>query len=840
MAVKLGEYILEKRIGKGGMGQVFLAKQESLDRLVAVKVLPKELAKDDTFRARFEREAKSAASLIHPNVIQMYSFGIEKGVPYFAMEFVEGEDLSIKLKRGDTFDTPTAVQIIRDTSKALECAHRKNMVHRDIKPSNMMVTPEGSVKVMDFGLAKAAKVRTSITQTGLIMGTPPYMSPEQGKGDELDVRSDLYSLGIVFYELLTGSVPFQADTPTAVIYQHIYEKPRYLRDINPEIPEALEAIVLKMLEKNPENRYSDPSSVLADLDAFETGVAVTATLGGVIAQKAQYPKTLEIDSSPAPSTRPFKIPAGEPAVSKALLIGIASGVVVAAVLIILLFTVWSDNSKPPEAARIPGGTDTTPGTPPGTKQPGTATPGIITEEKEGHLTLSALRAALPDDVRTVYVREAGEPREKARGLPFEDFTIPVGTYILSFERRGYLPQEQTVQVMELDTSPKLDEVRIDFELTPKLAKAYLRGKKLVQQEKYSGALPELRLVEMEIPHYEDIDELIAKCNQNLKRGKDLDKIFHLGMRYYRDQEWEKVVDTLSKLPEDYEKSSQAFGVLADAREKLKAKKHLEKLLLEAQENLLKGELAHAESAAKGALSIDGTSEMANHVLTQIIRARQLLDTASQAQARNDYESAIKCLEELVALIPRSQEHKDNLDRLERAHKAVIARKAEIDSLLDQAEFALNAQNPESAISKLNRLLGELEPDNQKAKVLLQKAHSALTCKIIAGRIKSFDIYFVQGKSSELAELIDPEQSRLRSELAKQARDFFAEHVRVLHAQHDGIRITAQQDTASVEAVFNYEIELTEAGRKVRGAIRRKIKLVRRTDTWYIAAIENLD
>ena len=127
MAVKLGEYILERRIGKGGMGQVFLAKQESLDRLVAVKVLPKELAKDDTFRARFEREAKSAASLIHPNVIQIYSFGIEKGVPYFAMEYVDGEDLSFKLKQGERFDIKESVRIVRDVAKALECAHRKGI-----------------------------------------------------------------------------------------------------------------------------------------------------------------------------------------------------------------------------------------------------------------------------------------------------------------------------------------------------------------------------------------------------------------------------------------------------------------------------------------------------------------------------------------------------------------------------------------------------------------------------------------------------------------------------------------------------------------------------------------
>jgi serine/threonine protein kinase/tetratricopeptide (TPR) repeat protein len=845
MAVKLGEYVLEKRIGKGGMGQVFLAKQESLDRQVAVKVLPKELAKDDTFRARFEREAKSAASLIHPNVIQMYSFGIEKGVPYFAMEYVEGEDLSVQLKRGDQFDIDRAVQIVRDTSKALECAHRKGMVHRDIKPSNIMITPDGSVKVMDFGLAKAAKVRTSITQTGLIMGTPPYMSPEQGKGDELDVRSDLYSLGIVFYELLTGTVPFHADTPTAVIYQHIYEKPRPLRELNPEVPEAIEAIVLKMLEKKPRDRYSDPSILLADLDAYETGVAVTATLPG--ATVPAYPKTLEIDATPTHSTPSLAVPEQAPSVSKALLAGIAGGIVAAAVLVVLLFTLWGGDSEPPATADKPGSDQSGPGATPDTQRPydgqtpGTATPGVKpTEKKEGLLVLSALRAALPDDVRTVYVREAGEPREKARGLPFEDVKMPVATYVLTFERRGYRPREIAVEVTDLGTSPSLDGVTIEFKLAHELATAYHRGKELTQQEEYSKALLDLRHVEREVPNYKDTDQLIALCNQHLQRKKELDRLFHMGMQYYRDQEWDKAVETLNKLPADYENSGEAYRVLADARKKQGTQKQLQQLLRDAQDCLLKGKLTEAKTAANGALSIDRTNKTAKAVLAKFSRASQLKTDASQAEARKDYESALKYLRELVELTSRSQKEKDNLARLERLHKEHVTRLRSIESLLDEADFALEAENPETAIGKLNHLVKELDPDNAKAKVLLGKAYDMLTRKIIAARVAAFDTCFAQGKSSEIAELIDPEQARLRSEVAKQTREFFAENVQIISAHHAIVEISTERDTASVDAVFTYEIELTEARRRVKGSIKRKIKLVRRADTWYIAAIENLD
>lgn len=315
MALKLGEYVLQKPVGKGAMGQVWLAKQESLDRLVAVKVLPKELARDPSFRARFEREAKTAASLIHPNVIQIYSFGIEQGVPYFAMEFVEGEDLSAKLMKGQSFSIREAARITADVAKALECAHQKGTIHRDIKPANVMIARSGTVKVMDFGLAKATGVQSSITQPGLIMGTPTYMSPEQGRGEELDIRSDMYSLGVLLYKMLTGTVPFEADSVTAVIYRHIYESPRPVCQINPIIPEALGRIVMKLLQKNPDDRYRSPTALLADLNAFLN--STTATTRRRVASLAEPTALTEAIGSnsavPTAVTEPIQAKEASPA-----------------------------------------------------------------------------------------------------------------------------------------------------------------------------------------------------------------------------------------------------------------------------------------------------------------------------------------------------------------------------------------------------------------------------------------------------------------------------------------------------------------------------------------------
>lgn len=266
---QLGSFDLERKVGQGGMGEVWLARQRSLDRLVAVKVLPRSLASQESFLERFQREARAAASLKHPHVIQVYEFGIEDGTPYFAMEYVEGEDLQQVMRRERYVNLREAVEVVRDVASALEAAHAKGIIHRDIKPSNVMIDRDGIVKVMDFGLAKAtASDDANLTNAGLIMGTPNYLSPEQGRGDPLDSRSDLYSLGVVFYELLAGKLPFRADTPAGLIFKHVYEPPPDLLEQRPDLPPFLVDVCNRLLCKDRDERYPNAAEVLADLDEF--------------------------------------------------------------------------------------------------------------------------------------------------------------------------------------------------------------------------------------------------------------------------------------------------------------------------------------------------------------------------------------------------------------------------------------------------------------------------------------------------------------------------------------------------------------------------------------------
>jgi predicted Ser/Thr protein kinase len=254
----LGDFEITKEIGKGGMGQVYKARQISLDRDVAIKILPGNLSEVEEFRERFDLEAKVVASLIHENILQVYSKGVTpEGVHYFAMEYVDGEDLADKIKRGVTFSEAEAINISAQACRGLEVAWKKNIIHRDIKPSNIMVTKNGTVKIADFGLARSLDATRKLTQTNMYMGTVAYTSPEQGEGKPLDHRTDIYSLGIVFYQLLTGSVPFTAETPSSLIYKHVYEAPPPPRTLNPSISPQAEAVVLKAIAKKREDRYQN-------------------------------------------------------------------------------------------------------------------------------------------------------------------------------------------------------------------------------------------------------------------------------------------------------------------------------------------------------------------------------------------------------------------------------------------------------------------------------------------------------------------------------------------------------------------------------------------------------
>lgn len=249
----LGAYRLVERLGQGGMATVYKAYEAALDRYVAIKVLPQFFANDPTFAQRFRREAKAIAQLNHPNIVPIYSFGEDNGITYIAMQFIEGGTL--KHASDQVYRSEEALRLLLPIARALGYAHKRGVIHRDIKPSNVLISDEGWPVLADFGLAQMAQASARLTESGVGMGTPTYMSPEQGQGDRVDQRTDIYSFGIMLYELVTGEAPFRADTPMAVVIKHLTAPMPLPSDVNPNVPPEVETLILKATAKNPDDRF---------------------------------------------------------------------------------------------------------------------------------------------------------------------------------------------------------------------------------------------------------------------------------------------------------------------------------------------------------------------------------------------------------------------------------------------------------------------------------------------------------------------------------------------------------------------------------------------------------
>lgn len=287
-------YELIEKIGEGGMAQVYRAKDKLLNRFVAVKILKDEYSNDSEFVTKFKREASAAASLSDNNIVNIYDVGTQGNINYMVMEYIKGSTLKQIINQNGALEPARVIEIANQIAKALDCAHKNNIIHRDIKPHNVVVTAEGLVKVMDFGIAKISDAAT-ITNTSKIMGSAHYFSPEQARGGFVDNRSDLYSLGIVMYEMATGKVPYDAESPVSVALKHIQEQVVPPINLNSKIPQSLNDIILKAIEKEPIKRYQSAKEMMRDLENIKSNISYTVPSSNIDSDETRVMEPIVLD-----------------------------------------------------------------------------------------------------------------------------------------------------------------------------------------------------------------------------------------------------------------------------------------------------------------------------------------------------------------------------------------------------------------------------------------------------------------------------------------------------------------------------------------------------------------
>lgn len=341
----LGEYRIVEEIGRGGMATVYRAYQPTLERYVALKVLPVYFQQDVEFLRRFHHEAKAAARLNHPNIVRIYGVGESRGLNYMVMEYADGGSLRDRLVAGKPLESAEAVHIISQVAAALDYAHRRGVIHRDIKPSNILLTGDGRVLLSDFGIAKVSEL-SQLTRTGTFLGTAEYTSPEQAESQPVDARSDLYSLGVVLYQMLTGRVPFSGETMQAIMYAHCHKAPPPPTRFNRSLPKSVEAVVWKALSKRKADR-------------FQSGQEMTVALRQAMRELVTQPAAAQGEQKPNRLALPL----------------IGGAIIVALILVWVLLTFGPGKPRegtPPTLTAIPTSTATiTPTAPP---IPPTATP----------------------------------------------------------------------------------------------------------------------------------------------------------------------------------------------------------------------------------------------------------------------------------------------------------------------------------------------------------------------------------------------------------------------------------------------------------------------------------
>ncbi|MCO5167794.1 MAG: protein kinase [Planctomycetes bacterium] len=884
---RLGDFELERKVGQGGMGEVWLARQVSLDRPVAVKVLPRSLANQDNFIERFQREAKAAASLVHPNVLQIYSFGVSEGTPYFAMEFVEGEDLQQRMRRGGGLDWPEMARIMIGVGSALASAHEKGIVHRDIKPSNIMIDRAGQVKVMDFGLAKATTGgNKSLTSAGLIMGTPNYLSPEQGRGDPLDGRSDLYSLGVVLYELLTGQLPFRADTPAGLIFKHVYEPPPAPLELNPEAPPFLVEICLKLLEKDPDDRYTSAHEFLADMTEFFDNAAHyqgggkrragsgaedkerVANSGAYASAALARRRPPERNAATEEITRPTR--AADPG---------------------------DDEDEPPRrpARRTPprGPSADDEEARPKSRPITTGTRLPPRRRSRWPLALLLLLAAAggggylasvqyPEEARGLAARYGVElpwlaPAAPAvESVPFmippgalapgvrvalevpgkryelrtsEEGVYPVGEYMLELSRKGYIPWRHKVNMKRGDDGRGVligendrDPLRIpvSWGATDELKDAYKDGHSALAQGELQGARKALERAAAFDPEYRPADdqksaqELLREVQTAIEAAQRTDAQLETELALAREQleqrQWRAASRQLTKLLDRLPPADRALAEKDLTRCDDKAREG-DALRAGVEAELRRGAHAAARAKLDELRATDPGNPKLGEVEARLTEAQRLRALA-MADPGADVPGALGRLRTyLETLGPDDKDAQRRLEDLSaqaRSQESRARQRAQLRQLAQEDKW--------QEAHRLALALLREDPEDAEAQRVRSQAETELGRLAITETLRGLDEALVKGSLDDAIRLLDPQSPGAAIERAALA-DLVQVRARFVSSRHKDLEVRVEGDHAVAVGTWEFAIEvLGEPARKVSAQHRVRLRRVN-GGRWLVSEFE---
>ena len=832
--VQLGEYVIEGKLGAGGMGQVYKARQPSLDRMIALKVLPRGVASNRESVERFYREARSAARLVHPNIVQVYTVGEEKGVPFFAMEYVVGEDLERRMKRGETFTVDEAVGVVASVAMALACAAESGIVHRDVKPGNIMIDSHGVVKVTDFGLAKAVKlIDAEITQAGFIVGTPTYMSPEQAEGGALDHRSDIYSLGAVFYELLCGRPPFVSEDPATLIYQHVHKPPEPPRSLREDIPEEVEKACLRCLAKKADDRYHSAAELLADLVRIQESTNSTSSDEGTITfDRRMADKLISSQAAKRPSDVSANGPGATPSTEATLAMrprpptrywpALAAGGAAVAVLILAATLALVFNG--PEQGGDPSGAPATPNAEPADVDGGTAE----TPAGKPVLPFSLLKGVLPKDT----VIEIGEgDRSPYRMREFVDQGFAPGRVTVRVSRPYYKEIVREFAVKPTGPEPEFTADLFALEPDEELVQLFDDARASISGEDFPAAsetINRIRKADSEAATLREIEKLFA--DRRAEWSRRWSETFEKARTHIDKGDVDEAGELLAQIPplhQHYEAAQTLKESIAQSR------KHLREGRGFIEQRLCKGEFADARSRYEWLVNdIKIPQEHLADLAERLEEAEALEKEARDADRAGKHAVArakyVKLLASVATESDALRARAEELDEIIKRGGAAKELIAAIEENITRNAFA-------QAREKLDELRG-IDPGNEQIAEIESRIGMLEAEHQIASFLGVIDKAFAGGDGAVLGDLLDPGNAEIASSVRESMEAFAARSMKFSASRHKLKALKLRPEGADADVKWDYTLDIPFAERKISGAEEMRFSLSRRPQGWRLAKV----